>query len=62
MPRRKKPIKLTFIEFVPELTQEERARCIERFVDTLAKANGLKGYVGCKYLPEEERGEVYILE
>lgn len=60
MPRRKEPLKLTFTEVVPDLTPEERARRIECFIDTLAKATGTKGYVGCKFFPEENRGVVYI--
>jgi hypothetical protein len=61
MPRRKNPIQLNVTEIIPDLTPEERARRIERFVDTLAKATGEKGYVGCKYFPDK-RVEVYIAE
>jgi len=58
--KKRKPVKLTFTEVVPDLAPEERARRIERFVDTLAKANKVEGYVGCKYFPEKGCGEVYI--
>jgi polysaccharide deacetylase 2 family uncharacterized protein YibQ len=58
---RRKPLELTVTEVVPELTPEERARRIERFVDTLAKATGAKGYVGCKCV-SENHVEVYVSE
>jgi hypothetical protein len=61
MAKRKK-INLTCTEATPDLPPEERARRIERFVNTLAKANGVKGYVGCKFFPDEDRGTVYIEE
>lgn len=62
MGKRKKPYEPKITEIIPDLTPEERARRLERFVDTLAKASGVKGYVGCKYFPERGRGEVYISE
>lgn len=50
---------LTVTERVPDLAPEERARRIERFVDTLAKATGVTGYVGCKCVAENQV-EVYV--
>lgn len=60
MPRRKVGSKLTFTEVTPALTPEERAGRIEIFIDTMAKAAGVKGYAGCKYFPDQERGEIYL--
>lgn len=60
MPRRKEKPKLTFVPIVPDLTPEERARRIERYVDTLAKINEVEGYAGCKYFPDKGYAEAYI--
>lgn len=62
MPRRRDAGKLTFTEVTPVLDPEERARRIEVFIDTMAKATGVKGYAGCKYFPEKECGEIYIAQ
>ena len=56
----RKPLELKFVNIVPDLPPEERIRRIERFIDTLAKANGVEGYVGCKCFSEKGDGEVYI--
>lgn len=60
MARRKEATKLTIVEIIPDLTPEERARRVERFVDTLARVNDITGYAGCKYFPDKGYGEVYI--
>lgn len=60
MPKHGGVRKITFTEVTPVLDPDERARRIEIFIDTMAKAAGVKGYAGCKYFPEQERGEIYI--
>lgn len=60
MRKHRDPMKLTIIEIFPEITPEEYARRIERFVDTLAKANDVEGYAGCRYFAEKDHVEVYV--
>lgn len=62
MPRRRAVGKLILTEVTPVLDPEERARRIEVFIDTMAKATDVKGYAGCKYFPEKECGEIYIAQ
>lgn len=59
MPKRKEALPRKVVQVIPELTPAERAKRMERLVDTIAKTNQVKGYLGCKYDPEREYGEVY---
>lgn len=60
MKRRKEALPLQAIQVIPELPPAERTKRMERLVDTIAKTSQLKGYLGCKYDPDRECGEVYL--
>lgn len=59
MPKRKEDCTMNVITVIQELTPEEKAKRMERLVDTIAKINRVKGYLGCKFYPEQGYGDVY---
>jgi len=60
MPGHREPLTSGFTEIVPVLDSQERAERIERFAEVLAKATGESRYAGCRYFPDQGRGEVYL--
>lgn len=60
MQQNKKRLVLSYSEVTPKLDPEDRARRIEQCINTLAKANNVRNYAGCKFYPKQNRGEIYI--